>query len=71
MDLFISLSGILNALVFVFMGLLIFAAAFQLAAKAVLPDFRNMIVEKQNMAAALLIGLMAIAIAIIVAAAVH
>lgn len=71
MDLYISISGILNALIFVVMGLVIFAAAFQLAAKAILPAYRNLIVEKQNMAAAVLIGLLAIAIAIIVAAAVH
>ena len=71
MDLYISFSGILNALIFVVMGLVIFAAAFQLAAKAILPGYRSLIVEKQNMAAAVLIGLLAIAIAIIVAAAVH
>ena len=71
MELYISLSGILTALIYVLIGLLVFAAAFQIAAKSILPRFRELIVEQGNTAAALLIGLLAIAIAIIVAAAVH
>jgi len=71
MDLYISISGIASALIYVLLGLVVFAVAFQVAARGILPGYRDLIVKQQNMAAALLVGLLAIAIAVIVAAAVH
>lgn len=71
MNLYFSFNALASALIYALLGLAVFAAAFHVATKSVLPGFRSEIVEKQNLAAAVLIGLLAIAVAIIVAAAVH
>ena len=71
MDLYISFSAIVSALVFLLIGLAVFLVAFRATAKSTIAAFREEILEKQNVALALLVGMLALAIALIVAAAVH
>jgi uncharacterized membrane protein YjfL (UPF0719 family) len=71
MDLYVSLEALVSALIFVFAGLLVFHFVFRIAAKSAVASFRDEIVEKQNVALALLVGLLAIALSVIIAAAVH
>ena len=71
MDMYVSFGALLSALVFVLAGLAIFHVVFRVAAKSVVASFRDEIVEKQNTALALLVGLLAVALSIIIAAAVH
>ncbi len=71
MDLYVSFSGIVSALVFVLIGLLVFVVAFRAIAKSTIAAFRSEILEKQNVALALLVGMLALSVALIVAAAVH
>ena len=71
MQIYLSWNGILNAVVFTLTALAVFALAFRIATGALLPRYRDEIVEKQNLAAAVLVGLVAVALAIIVAAAFH
>ena len=52
-------------------ALAVFALAFRIATGALLPRYREEIVDKQNVAAAVLVGLLALALAVIVAAAFH
>ena len=68
---YFNLGSVVSAAAFVVLGLLLFALAFRLATKATLAQFREEILEKQNVALALLVGMLALAVAIIVAAAVH
>ena len=71
MDMYVSLGALASALVFVLAGLSVFHFAFRAATKSSLAMFREEVVEKQNVAVALLVGLLAIALSIIIAAAVH
>ncbi len=71
MDMYLSFGGLISALVFVVAGLLIFQLVFRATAKSAVALFRDEIVEKQNVALAVLVGLVAVALSIIIAAAVH
>ncbi len=71
MELYFSFSSLVSALLFVLLGLLAFTLAFRTIARTALTAFRQEVLEKQNLAAALLVGLVAIAVGIIIAAAVH
>ncbi len=71
MELYFSFSSLVSALLFVLLGLLVFTLAFRAAAKSAIAAFREEIVDKQNMAAALLAGMIAISLSVIIAAAVH
>ncbi len=71
MDMYISFEALVSALIFVLAGLLVFHFVFRIAAKSAVASFREEIVDKQNIALALLVGLLSIALGIIIAAAVH
>ena len=71
MDMYVSFGALLSAFVFLLAGLAVFHVVFRIAAKSVVASFRQEVVDKQNMALALLVGLLAIALSIIIAAAVH
>jgi uncharacterized membrane protein YjfL (UPF0719 family) len=64
-------NALLNALVFAVVGVAILIVSFLLWDKLTPYDLWKEIVEEQNVALAVLAGLMALGIAIIVAAAVH
>ena len=71
MDLYVSFSGILSALIFVTVGLIVFVLAFKAVVRVVISAYHKELIEQQNMALSIVIGLLALAVAIIVAAAVH
>jgi len=62
---------VLQTLVFALMGILIFAVAFWIIVKATPFSVRKEIEEDQNVAMAVLIGAIIIAIAIVLAAAIQ
>jgi uncharacterized membrane protein YjfL (UPF0719 family) len=59
------------ALVFAFIGIVVFVGAFVLIDKLTPYDLWKEIVEEKNLALAVLVGAMSIGICIIIAAAVH
>ena len=65
------LSSFLNAILYAVLGVVILIVAFVTWDKITPYDLWKEIIEKQNTALAILAGLMALGIAIIVAAAVH
>ncbi len=71
MNLYVSFESVLSALIYVVLGLAVFTVAFRVVLKMVLAAFGEEILEKQNVALATLVGLIALSIGIIVAAAVH
>jgi putative membrane protein len=62
---------ILNALVYAFLGILIFSLAFILIDKMTPYDLWKEVVEHKNVALAIMVGAMSIGVCIIIAAAVH
>jgi putative membrane protein len=60
-----------NALVYAFLGVIIYWIAFIVSDKMTPVDIWGEIVQKQNVALAIVVGLMALGIGIIIAAAVH
>ena len=64
-------SALLSALVFVLLGLVVFVVAFKSVVKMAVTAFREEILEGQNVALAILVGLVSLSLSIIVAAAVH
>lgn len=62
---------LLNALVFAFLGIVIFVIAFALVDKLTPYHLWKEIVEDHNTALAILVGAMSIGMCIIIAAAVH
>ncbi|HUQ90357.1 MAG TPA: DUF350 domain-containing protein [Bryobacteraceae bacterium] len=62
---------VLNALVYAFLGIVIFIVSFLLIDKLSPYDLWKEIVEGKNLALAVLIGAMSIGVCIIIAAAVH
>ena len=64
-------SALLSALVFVLLGLVVFVVAFKSVVTMAVTAFREEIVEGQNVALAILVGLISLSLSIIVAAAVH
>ena len=65
------LSALLSALLFAFLGLILFVAAFKVVVKMALATFREEIIERNNIALAILAGAVSLGLSIIVAAAVH
>ena len=66
-----SFIGVFSALVYLLIGLLVFLVAFKMVSYLVLTAWREEIIEQQNTALALLLGLLSLSAAIIIAAAVH
>ncbi|MBL8238525.1 MAG: DUF350 domain-containing protein [Bryobacterales bacterium] len=60
-----------NALIYAFLGVIIYWIAFVISDKLTPVDLWGEIVQKQNVALAILVGLMSLGIGIIIAAAVH
>src|ERR1700748_1791297 len=67
----VPLGNIIAALVFAFIGMLIFIIAFVVMDKLTPYHLWKEIVQEHNMALAILIGAMSIGICIIIAAAIH
>ena len=61
----------LNALIYAFLGVIIYWIAFVISDKLTPVDLWGEIVEKQNIALAIMVGFMSLGIGIIIAAAVH
>ncbi len=68
---FAPIGNILNALVFAFMGILIFVIAFIVMDKLTPYHLWKEIIQEHNMALAILVGAMSLGICIIIAAAIH
>ena len=64
-------ANIRAALVFAFIGIVVFVSSFLLIDKLTPYDLWKEIVEEKNLALAILVGAMSIGICIIIAAAVH
>ena len=64
-------ANIRAALVFAFIGIVVFVSAFLVIDKLTPYDLWKEIVEEKNLALAILVGAMSIGICIIIAAAVH
>lgn len=60
-----------NALIYAFLGVIIYWIAFTVSDKMTPYDLWREIVEKQNLALAIMVGFMSLGIGIIIAAAVH
>ena len=67
----VTFPNIMNALVFAFIGILIFVVAFYVLDKLTPYHLWKEIVEDKNVALAILIGALSIGMCIIIAAAVH
>ena len=67
----IPLANVVNALVFAFLGILIFVVAFYALDKLTPYHLWNEIVHEHNVALAVLIGALSIGICLIIAAAVQ
>ena len=61
----------LNALLFACLGLVVFTVALAVAGRAAGFDLRKQIVEERNVAAAIIAGAVVLAMAWIIAAAMH
>lgn len=64
-------SALLNALIYALFGVIVLVVSFFVLDKLTPYDLWKEVVEKQNLAIAVLAGLMALGIAIIIASAVH
>src|SRR5258707_15695573 len=67
----VPLGNIVSALVFAFIGILIFIIAFLVMDKLTPYHLWKEIVQEHNMALAILVGAMSLGICIIIAAAIH
>lgn len=67
----VPLANIISALVFTFLGMLVFVIAFIIMDKVTPYHLWKEIVQEHNMALAILVGAMSIGICIIIAAAIH
>lgn len=67
----VPLANIISALVFTFLGILVFVIAFIIMDKVTPYHLWKEIVQEHNMALAVLVGAMSIGICIIIAAAIH
>ena len=65
------LTSIVSAVVFAFLGILVFTLAFVVMDKVTPYHLWKEIVQEHNMALAILVGAMSIGISIIIASAVH
>lgn len=71
MDEFISMKYVVSALVFSILGLVILTAAFVLFDKLTPGNLWKEIIEDQNIALAIIVGAMMLAIASIISSAIH
>lgn len=71
MNMYLSLGGLVSALLYLLLGLIAFTVAFRYIGRSVVAAFREEIIDKQNMALAVLVGLASLGVSIIIAAAVH
>jgi putative membrane protein len=62
---------VLNALIYALLGVVIFVGSFVVMDKLTPYHLWQEIVEKQNVALAILVGMMSLGIGVIIAAAVH
>ena len=67
----VPLANIISALVFTFLGILVFVIAFIIMDKVTPYHLWKEIVQEHNVALAILVGAMSIGICIIIAAAIH
>jgi putative membrane protein len=67
----VPLGNLVSALVYAFIGILIFIVAFVLMDKMTPYHLWKEIVQEHNMALAILVGSMSLGICIIIAAAIH
>ncbi|HTD22179.1 MAG TPA: DUF350 domain-containing protein [Terriglobales bacterium] len=67
----IPISNIVNAIVFAFLGILVFTIAFVVLDKLTPYHLWKEVVQEHNIALAILVGALSIGICIIIAAAVH
>jgi uncharacterized membrane protein YjfL (UPF0719 family) len=65
------IEAFVNALIYAFLGVIIYWIAFIVSDKLTPVDIWGEIVQKQNIALAILVGCMSLGIGIIIAAAVH
>jgi uncharacterized membrane protein YjfL (UPF0719 family) len=67
----VPLANIISALVFTFLGILVFVIAFIIMDKVTPYHLWKEIVQEHNVALAILVGAMSIGICIIIASAIH
>jgi len=67
----IPIANVISALVFTFIGILVFVLAFIIMDKLTPYHLWKEIVQEHNMALAILVGAMSIGICIIIASAIH
>lgn len=67
----IPIANVISALVFTFLGILVFVVAFVAMDKVTPYHLWKEIVQEHNMALAILVGAMSIGICIIIASAIH
>jgi uncharacterized membrane protein YjfL (UPF0719 family) len=67
----VPLANIISALMFTFLGILVFVIAFIIMDKVTPYHLWKEIVQEHNMALAILVGAMSIGICIIIASAIH
>jgi putative membrane protein len=67
----IPVANVISALVFTFLGILVFVIAFVIMDKVTPYHLWKEIVQEHNMALAILVGAMSIGICIIIASAIH
>ncbi len=67
----IPLGNVISALVFTFLGILVFVIAFVIMDKVTPYHLWKEIVQEHNIALAILVGSMSIGICIIIASAIH
>jgi putative membrane protein len=65
------INSLVNAVVFAFLGIIVFALAFVVMDKLTPYHLWKEVVQEHNMALAILVGALSIGICIIIAAAVH
>jgi putative membrane protein len=68
---FVPVANVISALVFTFLGILVFVVAFIIMDKVTPYHLWKEIVQEHNMALAILVGTMSIGICIIIASAIH
>lgn len=71
MENFINLKGLVSSVLFSFLGLVMLGIAFWLFDKLTPGDLWHEILEKQNLAAAIVVAALSIGISIIVGLAIH
>ena len=67
----IPIANVISALVFTFLGILVFVVAFIVMDKVTPYHLWKEIVQEHNMALAILVGALSIGICIIIASAIH